>query len=218
MDALKKGGQEGDEVCGKMCKVPAFIMRAMLNKYVERCTEIYNIAFIQWRNMFPSAVRYDAEEIEELLAARIRNLINSKHQNAVATKETQEQAAVSEKFGKRYKMKDEHQEKWASKFLISSFEQIGWQDPFPNDCMMHAFKDKGHKCDCPKTMVPANSENLVYPESRYIKGMIPFVIYIPKKEMMMKMIRACFGVKKVEDLWFNQKLEEEPSPAEEAAA
>ena len=82
--------------------------------------------------------------------------------------------------------------------------------------MMNAFKKDGKEAQ-PVTMLPANTEHLVYPESRYIKGMIPFVIYIPKKEMMMKMIRACFGVKKVEDLWFNQKPEEPSTPAEEAA-
>lgn len=37
-------------------------------------------------------------------------------------------------------------------------------------------------------------------------------IYIPKKEIMLKMMRACIAVKKPEDLWINQDVEDdEPS-------
>ena len=40
-------------------------------------------------------------------------------------------------------------------------------------------------------------------------------IYIPKKEIMLKMMRACIAVKKPEDLWINQDVEDDdPSIAD----
>ena len=51
--------------------------------------------------------------------------------------------------------------------------------------------------------IPTKVDDWVYPESRYVEGLSPFVIYIPKKEIMLKMMRACIEVKKPEDLWIN---------------
>ena len=44
----------------------------------------------------------------------------------------------------------------------------------------------------------------VYAQSRYNKEYSPFQIYIPKTDLMFKMMRACVGVKQPRDLWFNQ--------------
>ena len=55
--------------------------------------------------------------------------------------------------------------------------------------------------------MPTKPEDLVYFRSRYIEGFSPYCVYIPKKEIMLKLMRACVSVPKSEDLWINQQLE-----------
>ena len=50
----------------------------------------------------------------------------------------------------------------------------------------------------------AESPNdLIYPDCRYIEGNSPKTIYIPRPEIMFKIMRACIDVFRVKDLWFN---------------
>ena len=42
---------------------------------------------------------------------------------------------------------------------------------------------------------------LIYPRDRYTSEHSPMTIYIPTREIMFKMMRACLGCKNVEDLW-----------------
>jgi len=61
--------------------------------------------------------------------------------------------------------------------------------------------------------------DLVYHENRYKEQYSPYVIYLPSNDVMFKMMRACLGCDKADDLWFlhgNKKKEEpEPQPAVE---
>ena len=45
----------------------------------------------------------------------------------------------------------------------------------------------------------------MYKDSRLKKDFAPFVIYVPKRCLMFKMMRACIGVKNEKDLWFMPK-------------
>lgn len=102
----------------------------MLKAYVEKCRELYNIAFLQWRNRFPSSVRYKFEEIDELLTARLKNLKDSFNPNMKVLDETRKNFLFNEKkFKKTYKLADTRQKT----FLINSFKQVGWEDPFPEE-------------------------------------------------------------------------------------
>lgn len=77
---------------------------------------------------------------------------------------------------------------------------IGFSDPFSNDDeFIKGSLDDGEGIEMPK-----KPEDLVYFPSRYIEGFSPYCIYIPKKEIMLKLMRACICVSKVEDLWINQ--------------
>ena len=71
-------------------------------------------------------------------------------------------------------------------------------DPFPDD-------DKfiiGSVDDVPDGLkTPSTVEDKVYPEGRYIPGQSPSCIYIPAKEIMLKMMRACIKVSKPDELW-----------------
>ena len=86
-------------------------------------------------------------------------------------------------------------------YLINSFQTIGWPDPFPEDCKCV----KGSIEDGFNLNIPSETMDLVYLESRYNKDFSPNFIYIPKKEVMLKIMRACVGVKKYTDFWINQK-------------
>ena len=68
--------------------------------------------------------------------------------------------------------------------LINSFDQISWKDPFPDK--------KSNFCP------PVFINDFVYDEKRMVEGQVPFMIFMPKKEVMFKLMRACIGVK---DQW-----------------
>lgn len=87
-------------------------------------------------------------------------------------------------------------------YFINSFTIIGWSDPFPHDDEFI----KGSIDDGDGMKMPTVYTDLVYNESRYIDGFSPYCIYIPKKEIMLKIMRACICVNKSEDLWINQEL------------
>ena len=42
--------------------------------------------------------------------------------------------------------------------------------------------------------LPTVPDDLVYEECRYVEKYSPYCIYIPKKDLMFKMMRACIGV------------------------
>ena len=58
--------------------------------------------------------------------------------------------------------------------------------------------DDGHNLSLPESV-----DDLVYPEQRYIAGQSPFQLYIPRLEVMVKIMRACINVEKPEDVWIN---------------
>lgn len=78
----------------------------------------------------------------------------------------------------------------ARSYHIWSFEQIGMPDPFPNEEM---------ECE----FIPPNSpEDLVYRGDRYNNQQPPSLIYFPSRVVFFKLMRACIGVQRYEDLWF----------------
>ena len=85
-----------------------------------------------------------------------------------------------------------------SNFLINRFWTVGFSDPFPDD-------DKniiGSVDDVPDDLhTPSKVTDRIYPDSRYTPGNSPYCIYIPCKEVMLKLMRACIKVKNSEELW-----------------
>ena len=164
--------------------------------------------------MYPHATseRYSSEEVEGSLELMI------KHVNAAADKvkvapapqlaeATLAGAKLSANFNNKHKMVDTR----SKVYLIKRFEDIGWKDPFPDEPMKveYKLKDNGKDTmpggDGQGPQIPPNKDVLCYAETRLIPKRCPTVIYVPSKEMMFKMMRACIGVKKKEDLWiYNQ--------------
>ena len=55
--------------------VPKDVQYTCLHKYLAKCQELHAVAFLQWRNLFPSRVRHDEAEILEVMTARAAKLI-----------------------------------------------------------------------------------------------------------------------------------------------
>ena len=54
-------------------------------------------------------------------------------------------------------------------------------------------------------VIPSQTMDLVYLKSRYYEKSSPLCIYIPKKEVMLKIMRASIGAKKPSDFWLIDK-------------
>jgi len=47
----------------------------VLSKYLEKCLELYAVAFFQWRSIYPSYIKSNnVEELEEIISERITRL------------------------------------------------------------------------------------------------------------------------------------------------
>jgi len=53
-----------------------------------------------------------------------------------------------------------------------------------------------------------HTHNLIYKKFLIASEDSPQCIYLPSKECLFKIMRACIGVCSIEDLWFNQGVEE----------
>ena len=84
-------------------------------------------------------------------------------------------------------------------FLIHTFWSIGMADPFPDESTM--FEENTNKFIGPD---PFTHDHLVYPKQRYQPDQSPMIMYLPGRYILIKIIRACMGCYKPEDLWFNQ--------------
>ena len=183
----------------KIRLIPQSVRRAALKHYNTKCRELHAIAFLQWRMRFPSTLMYDAEQLEELILARVNQVYSLEEGHAKeATKDGSDGLELPKNFLMLYDLCDLE----PKMFNINSFQQIGMADPFPKeDVGFHAH-------------IPEAYSDHVYPEQRMCAGDgSPMCIYIPSDIITLKLIRACMGVKTPEELWFN-KVEEEPEEKE----
>jgi len=68
---------------------------------------------------------------------------------------------------------------------------MGWSDPFPDE----------HSSIEPELVTMLSEGQSIYHESLYNYDYSPFIIFIPSKLVMIKMMRACIAVDKKENLW-----------------
>ena len=81
----------------------------------------------------------------------------------------------------------------AVNYTIHSFAQVGLHDPYFAENTGEAFA------------VPEQITDLVYHESRYIRGLSPSCIFIPSRKVLFKIMRACVLANgDEEELWFNK--------------
>jgi len=83
---------------------------------------------------------------------------------------------------------------------------VSFPDPFPHDDLNII----GSVDDTPDDLkLPSTIYDRVYPDTRYTPGNSPYCIYIPCKEVMLKLMRACIKVKHAEHLWVMENRPEE---------
>ena len=51
--------------------IPRHIREAVLVAYVNKCRELYQIAFFQWRKIYPNSINFNLEQIQTLIVERI---------------------------------------------------------------------------------------------------------------------------------------------------
>jgi len=74
-------------------------------------------------------------------------------------------------------------------------------DPYPDDESKTILNNADLS---PADKLPEVPGDMVYGPTRYIENFSPYCVYIPKQEMMFKIMRACVNVKDPMDLWFNR--------------
>lgn len=130
---------------------------------------------------FPSTLKYDKAELEELIWARINQVFAL---TGVTTLEDQAEAragaALPKNFLTTYDLYDES----PPMYNINSFQQIGMTDPFPAE-------DVGFHPPIPETYT-----DYVYPEARMNDPEAsPMCIYVPNRIITLKLMRACIDVR-----------------------
>ena len=156
----------------------------MLKKFAMRAQEKHSIAFFQWRGLHRGHLTC-CEELREVISDRIDNVLSSIDITSKVSKQTAKEGALSFQTEKDIGVSKVKVVPW----LINSFWNIGWPDPFPDE---HSSIDQEFL---------KNKEDLVYAPSRYVAEHSPIVIYLPNKSVMVKIMRACLGVNDLDELW-----------------
>ena len=87
-------------------------------------------------------------------------------------------------------------------YQVNGFFQLGINDPYPEDIVSL----KGSRGDNDPYLLGLFEDDsaLVYNSDRYVLDCSPLMIYVPRKEVMFKMMRACVKVDRPDELWFNR--------------
>lgn len=97
--------------------------------------------------------------------------------------------------------------------MVTSLNSIGWSDPFPKAITIGKdipnvsrqkvrtynkwLKTKNEKMDSNIL----EKSGMAYADSLYVSDRSPMCIYMPSNEVLFKLMRACIGCEKIEDLW-----------------
>lgn len=131
------------------------------------------------------SVYTDDRTLEELILARINDLVKQLNPNNKVSKQTDQKAKLTPRF-----LKDNGLISVQRPFLVNCFPQIGIEDPFPNDDLTVIGSVDDDDCK-----IAQKHTDLIYDAGRYQDEFSPLCIYIPRKELMLKMMRACIDVK-----------------------
>ena len=74
-------------------------------------------------------------------------------------------------------------------FNINTFQSIGFVDPFPKEERANRYRG-GLPAEVDGQIAP------VYPADRYVEEYSPYCLYIPPRDIMFKLMRACIMVER----------------------
>lgn len=177
----------------KIMSIPQEVKEYVARLWVKDCCAKHMIAFLEWRKL---AHRDRFGECQELIDGR-REIMRVRKEafdkrlqeylkRKAKHKEDQKLVVLSEK-----RMLAFCKEPESPLHLIHSFDCLGWPDlSFPKDA------------DSPPVTTDSGLE---YPNYKYIKGQSPLCLFMPSERVLMKIIRACCFIEKIEDLVFYLK-------------
>lgn len=129
-DCSVKRDTAGISFCHKMYKIRKDIQKEILKKYITKCYELHAIAFLQWRKMYAKDnYYYDADVIDNLILYSMKKLIKGIQFTYIPSEETTRGAYVGPNFLMKYGLTTAI----AKPYLINQLEDIGLNDPFPQD-------------------------------------------------------------------------------------
>jgi hypothetical protein len=73
--ALKQKDKAMGQICKHIMLVPVNIKTECLFKYLEKCKEMFAIAFFQWRLKHNPYLTHNVDELEELIPERAKRLL-----------------------------------------------------------------------------------------------------------------------------------------------
>lgn len=171
--SLKTKDKKSQKLVIELGAVPAEIQDEALLRWLLACKNIYTIAFFQWR--LSKCNERDKCQLEDLIQSSVNFFSSFKkaNQDKKVTTSTEKLATLPLNFMIRYGLNEDSSEH----FNINSFYQIGLSDPFPE-----IFADK--------------NVDYFYPEHKILNtDYIPSMTYIPRKDVMLRLMRSCLNVK-----------------------
>ena len=161
--------EETINMMGQILLVPEDVKIEVLKVYLIKCMQLHSIAFFQWRLKFPNTIKHDPQQLEDIISDRVDYFSRE-------FESMNKMILTNSKFDEK-KLGDYNLVQEPNTYLISSFESVGLPDPFPRKETANNFPEHG------------------YPSERYCHGTSPSCIYIPTKQLMIKIMRACIEVK-----------------------
>ena len=153
------------------------------------------IAFFQWRLQHPTIFSSHDRELNELIEDRQNYLKREKKEGQLITEITNKECNFPKSIYKNYQYIGPD----VKPNYIYTFDQIGIQDPFPFE---NDWKEDMPQIDD----IPLPKDGIqVYPQKRLSSPHYsPRLIFLPRKELIVKMMRACICVEDTSELWFNR--------------
>lgn len=146
----------------------------------------------------------------EIIAERIsfNKKINIANNDQIPTDHTQENSKLPKDFLVKYDLATKPEEMLPHH--INCFHHMAMQDPFTDDHLhikgsLHDFQvhvDEYKEENI--NDVEADPYKLVYNSARYVHNMSPLCLYLPRKEILFKLMRACLGVRVMKDIWYER--------------
>ena len=128
------------QILRRVQQVPRNVVRFLLKKYIAQCNKKYSMAFLEWRIYFSksrmnnaSFIQMSDEDVETLIQGRVEHFkehFKTLHTEFHIRDETLENGSCSQI--KNLKTYDFAKEPQPKSYLIDTFAEIGWPDPFPN--------------------------------------------------------------------------------------
>mmetsp|Transcript_31103 Transcript_31103/g.47506 ORF Transcript_31103/g.47506 Transcript_31103/m.47506 type:complete len:97 (-) Transcript_31103:245-535(-) len=89
-------------MCRLFVLVPKDIKLRAIEIYIDSCRLVHTLAFLQWRRLYPSKLRFDKQELESLMLNQIARIKHRAKQHVVVSIHTKHAAILEKEFLEKY--------------------------------------------------------------------------------------------------------------------